>query len=57
MVGREDKKMSKIRSTLYKTARILGDIESLSSPQKFVKRRVRKTLYKGWGRFIRKLIK
>jgi len=44
-------KLSKIRSGLYKSARVLGDIQSLQSPEKFVKRQIRKRTYRkgaGW---------
>jgi hypothetical protein len=46
----------KIRSSLYKMARTLGDVESLTSPQKFVRRKVRKSVYRLFFRSIRKII-
>jgi hypothetical protein len=48
-------KISRIRSKLYKGARTLGDIQSLQSPEKFVKRQIRKRTYRrgaGWLSFL-----
>ena len=49
--------MSKTRSALYKTARIMGDIESLSSPSKFFKRQVRKATYRRTNGLLSKLLR
>jgi len=46
----------KIRSQLYRMARTIGDVESLSSPKRFVKRKVRKGIYRLFFRSIRKII-
>ena len=46
----------KIRSSLYKMARTIGDVESLSSPKRFIRRTVRKSVYKLFFRSIRKII-
>lgn len=45
------------RSILYLLARILGDINSMSSPRKFVKRQARKIAYRKSGSILRKLLK
>jgi hypothetical protein len=48
--------MSKLRSKLYKAARILGDIESLSSPKRAATRVIRKAAYRGIFGWLRKLL-
>ncbi|MED4018635.1 hypothetical protein ACWE42_03145 [Sutcliffiella cohnii] len=52
-------KISKIRSKLYKTAKILGDIQAITSgnPKKMAKRAGRRVAGKGTGRMLRKLFK
>ena len=53
--------MSKLRRELYKDARLLGDVESLTSPQKAVKRQIRKRAYKrtnvGLARILKAILK
>lgn len=47
--------MSRLRGTLYRTARTLGDIESLSSPRRFVRRQIRRQVYRQLFRVMRKV--
>jgi hypothetical protein len=51
--------MSKARSFLYRLARVLGDVEAVSSgkPERVVKRIARKAAYRSTGRLLRKLFK
>ena len=52
-------KIHKIRSVLYKTAKLLGDVQAISSgsPKKVAKRAGRRVAGKGTGRMLRKLFK
>ncbi|NLK00494.1 MAG: hypothetical protein GX318_04575 [Clostridia bacterium] len=49
----------KTRSTLYKVARILGDVEAVTSgdPKKITRRMGRKTAGRATGRIMRRLFK
>jgi hypothetical protein len=51
--------MSKARSFLYRLARVLGDVEAVSSgkPERVVKRVVRKAVHRSTGKLLRKLFK
>lgn len=50
--------MSKLRSSLYRTARALGDAEAaLKGPEAYVKRRVRRKAYGGWLRVLERLLR
>ena len=52
-------KIHKIRSVLYKTAKLLGDVQAVSSgsPKKVAKRAGRRVAGKGTGKMLRKLFK
>ena len=49
-------KIFRLRNFLYRSARVLGDVQSLQSPQKFVKRQARKFVYRGVFRIARKIV-
>lgn len=48
--------ISKIRNTLYRTGSVLGDFQALSSgkPDKILRRLLRKYIWRGFGRTMRK---
>ncbi|WP_176483733.1 MULTISPECIES: hypothetical protein [Bacillus] len=52
-------KIHKFRSILYKTAKLLGDVQAVSSgdSKKMAKRAGRRVAGKGTGRMLRKLFK
>jgi hypothetical protein len=50
--------MGQLRRNLYKSARILGDIQaSEKGPAAYAKRRARRTVYRTEGRWTRKLLR
>lgn len=49
-------KISKVRRNLYKTARLLGDLQSLTSPRRAARRILRKRLYRSLGRLVGKIV-
>jgi hypothetical protein len=50
--------ISKIRSVLYKTASILGDVQAVrKGPAAMAKRAARKAAGRGFGSFMNKLFK
>jgi nuclear transport factor 2 (NTF2) superfamily protein len=50
--------MSKFRSSLYRGGSVLGDVEAWTSgsPSKVAKRYARKSIWRAFGRIMRKLI-
>ena len=55
-MARKSFSISKIRSAMYQSAKILGDIEAVSKGPKAVEKRVKRRLFgKFFGRIMRKL--
>ncbi len=50
--------MSSLRRNLYRTARILGDIEAAEKgPAAYGRRRVRRAVYRSEGRWTRQILR
>lgn len=47
----------KLRNSLYKAARLLGDAQAMTSPARLTKRLVRKSLWKTFAKLMNKAVR